>query len=134
MEDMMVLNYDHDSPMASLEALERTKEWNRSIPENELEELFSMPLEKLPTKPFSNDTPVTTNLLTLENSTKGDKLQSRKKRRLPNPIDYTIVRKEDWNKDVGPVQAEPYAPLPSRLPLLKKVVLKIWAEEAVKSK
>ena len=133
MEDVMILNYDHDSPMADLKNLEQSAEWNRCLPHNHLEELYSLPLDKLPTQPF-NDCP-TTHLMTLENSTIGDKLNSRKyKKRLYNPIDYTIVKKNEWTRDDPPKKIEEYSPLPSRTPIPKKIILKIWSEAALKNK
>lgn len=133
MEDLMILSYDHDAPLASLEALEKHPEWIRPVPENLLETLYAMPLEKLPTSPFA-DIP-TTSLLTSEHAKIGEKGKSRNyRKRLYNPIDYTIVRNEEWGREDAVKVIEPFSPLPSRVPMPKKIILKIWAEEAVKNK
>jgi hypothetical protein len=133
MEDLMILSYDHDAPLASLESLEKHPEWIRPVPENLLESLYAMPLEKLPTSPFA-DIP-TTSLLTSEHAKIGEKGKSRNyRKRLYNPIDYTIVRNEEWGREDAVKVIEPFSPLPSRVPMPKKIILKIWANEAVKNK
>lgn len=134
MEDVMILTYDHNSPKASLQYLQSQPEWSRSMPANMLQELYSTPLERLATRPFDDDP--TTNLISLETSTLGQKTKSRKlRKRLYNPIDYTIVRKDEWKKENHPPEIrEPFSPLISRIPALQKVTLKIWSEDAVKNK
>lgn len=128
LEDIMILTYDHESPEADLEFLSKTKEWNRQP--TPLDKVYSQRLDKLPTMTES----VTTNLLTLENATSKIKTKSRKyRKRLYNPIDYTIVRKEEWlNDDVKVVK--PWSPLSSNLPMPRNIILKIGSDEAVKNK
>ncbi|KAJ3163110.1 hypothetical protein HDU86_002279 [Geranomyces michiganensis] len=132
-EDLMVLTYDHSSPHASLAHLSASREYNRTVPENLLKDIYSRPLERLPTFPGAAET--TTNLLTLENAKVKNVVLKRKFRRgFYNPIDYTSVLKEKLNarEDAPPVA--PFSPVPSRLPIVSKVVLRIWAESAVANK
>ncbi|KAJ3156437.1 hypothetical protein HDU89_004219 [Geranomyces variabilis] len=132
-EDLMVLTYDHSSPHASLEHLSASREYNRTVPENLLKDVYSRPVERLPTFPGAAET--TTNLLSLENAKVKNVVLKRKFRRgFFNPIDYTSVLKEKLNarEDAPPVA--PFSPLPSRLPIVSKVVLRIWAEQAVANK
>jgi hypothetical protein len=126
MEDIMILTYDHYSPEADLDFLSKTKEWNRKP--STLDKIYSQKLDQLPT--FTES--VTTNLLTLENATSKTKTKKFKKR-LYNPIDYTIVRKEEWDNNEVTVR-QPWSPLSSSLPIPKKIILKITAEAAVKNK
>jgi large subunit ribosomal protein L5 len=77
---------------------------------------------------------VTTNLLTLENASSKTKTKTRPyKKRLYNPIDYTHVRKEEWEDNEVAVRP-PWSPLSSNLPIPKKIILKITTEDAVKNK
>ncbi|KAI8919834.1 ribosomal protein L5 domain-containing protein [Powellomyces hirtus] len=132
-EDIMVLNYDHSSPHASLEHLSSTREWNRRRPEHLLQDIYSCPVDRLPTFPGSAET--TTNLLTLENARVKEVTLKRKFRKgFYNPIDYTSVVKEKYNARKEAPPAEPYSPLPSRLPMVSRVMLRIWAESAVSNK
>ena len=124
----MILTYDHNSPEADLDFLSKTQEWNRAP--TSLDKIYSQRLDKLPT----NTESVTTNLLTLENATSKIKTKSRKyRKRLYNPIDYTIVRKEEWENDKIKI-AKPWSPLSSNLPIPRNIILKIWSDEAVKNK
>jgi hypothetical protein len=124
----MILTYDHTSPEADLDFLSKTKEWNRQP--STLDKIYSQKLDKLPTYTES----VTTNLLTWENATSKTKTKTKKfKKRLYNPIDYTIVRKEEWDNNEVKVRP-PWSPLSSNLPIPKKIILKITAEAAVKNK
>lgn len=128
LEDIMILTYDHNSPEADLEFLSKSKEWNRQP--STLDKVYLKRLDKLPTLTES----VTTNLLTLENATSKIKTKSRKyRKRLYNPIDYTIVRKEEWEND-NIKAVKPWSPLTSNLPIPRNIILKIGSDEAVKNK
>ncbi|TPX71756.1 hypothetical protein SpCBS45565_g00813 [Spizellomyces sp. 'palustris'] len=132
LEDLMVLTYDHTSSHARFSHLSKTREWNRRLPETPLQSLFSVPVERLPTVPASE---TTTNLLTLENARVKDVVLKRKFRKgLFNPIDYTTVLKEKYDAREDAPPPPPYAPLPSRIPIVSKVMLRIWSEAAVANK
>lgn len=132
LEDLIVLNYDHSSPHASLSHLSGTKEWNRRLPDQPLQHLYSSSVERLPTFPGSD---MTTSLLTLENARVRESVPKRKFRKgFFNPIDYTTVLKEKYEAREDAPPPPPYSPLPSRTPMPAKVVLRIWAEAAVSNK
>ncbi|KAJ3011472.1 hypothetical protein HKX48_006829 [Thoreauomyces humboldtii] len=131
-EDLMVLTYDHASPHADLPHLQKSREWKREVPSNLLQTVFSGPVERLPTFPGSE---TTTRLLTLENARVKESVQKRKFRKgFFNPIDYTSVKKEKLSAREAAPPPAPFSPLPSRLPIVSKVVLRIWAEQAVSNK
>jgi hypothetical protein len=96
-----------------------------------LSELFSTPVKALPTRPYDI---TTQNLLTTELMNVGLKLKSRYIKKLHNPIDYTIIKKEIFSAPEAKPTRLPYSPLPSRLPGLKRITLKIWDETAVSNK
>lgn len=125
----MIMNYDHNSPMASLDALE--KEWD--VDEQKVfENTFLTPVEQLPTRP---ETEICTNLLTTELSHVGlPRIKKGFTKKLKNPIDYTSIRDEDFLPGPPAHEIPPYSPLPSRVPALRRIDLKIWAEEAVGNK
>ncbi|KAI9099452.1 ribosomal protein L5 domain-containing protein [Phlyctochytrium arcticum] len=132
LEDLLVLTYDHSSPTASLEHLSSNKEWSRSLPNHPLEKLYSKPIERLPTFPHSE---TTTNLLSRENAVvKTQKLKQKFRVGFRNPIDYTPVSKEDLEAREPAPPPKPYAPLPSRMPVPSKVVLRIYSKAAVQNK
>lgn len=132
MPNLAILSYDHNSPDASLEALEANSEWNYSVGDKPLEKLYTTPVAKLPTDPLNV---ITQNLLTTELQNVGMPKKGRRyKQKLYNPIDYTSIRKEVFNAPPPQAPRAPFAPLPSRLPALKKIMLSVWDEEAVANK
>jgi hypothetical protein len=129
--NLAILNYNHASTDASIDALNQSKELNYKV-ESPLERVYTTRVADLPTKP--SDT-VTQTLLTTELQNVGLPMKSRKyKQKLYNPVDYTSIRKEVFNAPPPAVAKPAYSPLPSRLPSLKKIVLKIWDDEAVANK
>ncbi|KAI8925814.1 ribosomal protein L5 domain-containing protein [Entophlyctis helioformis] len=96
-----------------------------------LHELYSTTLPMLPTHPESAHIP--TSLLSIENSTQ-ELMKRRYRKMMYNPIDYTAVPKEILFAKPPAPPAAPFAPVPSRMPVLKRVVLKIWCEAAVTNK
>ncbi|XJO78745.1 hypothetical protein BDV3_003139 [Batrachochytrium dendrobatidis] len=131
MEDLMVLSYDHFSPSAGLDTLESFPEWNRSLGDYPLHDLYSSTLAKLPTRPESQQ--MVSSLLALE--TAKQELRPRRYRKLLyNPIDYTAVPRHILTAKPPPPPPPPYAPLPSRLPIPKRIELKIWCEQAATNK
>ncbi|KAI8826169.1 ribosomal protein L5 domain-containing protein [Fimicolochytrium jonesii] len=132
LEDLLVLTYDHSSAHASLSHLATQKEWQRSLPPNPLQALYSVKVEQLPTYPGSD---TVTNLLTLENAKVKEVVLKRVFRRGSfNPIDYTTVAKERLFRREDAPPPPPYSPLPSRVPIVSRVVLRIWDESAVQNK
>ncbi|KAJ3061338.1 hypothetical protein HK102_009151, partial [Quaeritorhiza haematococci] len=100
-----------------------------------LEELFSLPLETLPTQPLAKNG-VTTNLISREVTKSAlAKVQTKHyQKRLMNPIDYTPIKKKDIAAQNQLPPPAPYSPLPERLPALKRIVLRVWAESAIQNK
>ncbi|KAI9207849.1 ribosomal protein L5 domain-containing protein [Polychytrium aggregatum] len=131
LEDIMILSYDHSSPTASLEAA--LPALSRKLPENALEDLFSTPFSDLPTHPTNN---VTTHFL-LSNENSGSVVNFPKRsfaKKKLNPIDYTIVKKEVMTA-LPPLDIwKPFSPSPKRLPLLRKVTVKVWEDSAAHNK
>lgn len=137
----MILNYDHSS--SRLAELESSAEWNRNFEERDIAELFSRPLEFLPTNAVPKSSP-TSNLLfkkTLEQV--GEFAQECKivEPYKPNPVDYTLLNKDGAKEALAERQAEynavhlkPFTPLPSRLPLIKQVELCIFSKKAMQNK
>ncbi|KAJ3055840.1 hypothetical protein HK097_009043 [Rhizophlyctis rosea] len=132
LEDIMILSYDHDSPHATLEALADNDLFNLQLKETYLEKAFTIPLDRIQTLP---QTGTTTNLLSRQYGVRHPPLLKRRfRRRLFNPIDYTTVSKADKNALIPPPPPPPYAPIPSRLPQVASVVLRIWSEKAISNK
>jgi hypothetical protein len=131
-EDLMIMNYDHFSPNANVELLEQDQIWSRKFTKEMIENVYSVHLDSLPTKP---DLGTCTNIIAAELQDVGlpPTLPGIKKK-LRNPIDYTSIPKELFHAPPLPQEFPPYSPLPSRIPALKKIDLKIWAEEAVGNK
>lgn len=128
--NLAILNYDHASRDAPLERLAEMAEWNYS--HDPLSKLYTTSVANLPTKP---DEVITQNLFTTELQKVGLPIRGRKwRKRLRNPIDYTIIRKEIFDAPPKDFPRRPYAPLPSRLPSLKRITLRIWDESAVTNK
>jgi ribosomal protein L5 len=122
-EDLVLLNYDHAVDV-------KDSDWD--IPELSLEELYSLPLEKLPTRPESE---LCTNYLSTKLSHVGiPKKELGFVRKFKNPIDYTSIPNEDFYAPVGTQEFTKFSPLPYRTPALRQIDLKIWAEEAVGNK
>ncbi|KAJ3186273.1 hypothetical protein HDU85_007713 [Gaertneriomyces sp. JEL0708] len=133
LEDLLVLTYDHSSPHATLPHLSKLKEWNRSLSSTPLQSIYQTTLPKLPTCPHSEQT--TSNLLTRENAVVKQLVLKRKFRKgFYNPIDYTTVTKDKYDAREEAPPKLPYSPLPSRMPLVAKVELRIWSEAAVSNK
>jgi ribosomal protein L5 len=122
-EDLVLLNYDH-----TLEVKE--SEWE--LPELSPEELYSMPFEKLPTRPESD---LCTNFLSTKFSHVGlPQKESGFVRKFKNPIDYTSIPNEEFYAPSSAREFPKFSPLPYRTPALRRIELKIWAEEAVGNK
>jgi ribosomal protein L5 len=114
--DLMILQFD---PAKQLEFPLR----NLSM-----EKLFTTKFEDLPTKPHKgyNQTLFTSEL---------DVPEPRKRwvKKLKNPIDYTPIPNEIWNLPPEEQKIENLQ-VPSAIPALTKVELRIWCEEAAANK
>ncbi|KAH6561330.1 hypothetical protein BASA62_009886 [Batrachochytrium salamandrivorans] len=131
LEDLIVLSYDHSSPKASLDSLKSSAEWNRSLGPHPLHDLYSVTMAQLPTLPESAQG--VSSLLALKPVQHGTR-KRRYRKLLYNPIDYTAVPRHILLARPPPPPPLPFSPLPSRMPVLKSIVLKIWCEAAVSNK
>ncbi|KAJ3268712.1 hypothetical protein HDV01_002343 [Terramyces sp. JEL0728] len=130
-DDLMVLTYDHSSPQASLEKLAKSKFWKSNLDALD-ENVFTTTVADLPTKPTTS---VTSNLNTVLYEHIGLPIFPKMIRnKLKNPIDFTPIKKEEFLAPALPPQQSSYTPFPNRIPDLKKIQLRIWAEEAVANK
>jgi len=129
--NIAILTYDHHSPDATLKFLEENiQEWNYK--EDPLSKLFTTSVSNLPTQP---DKFVTHNLLSTDHQVPDPTLKElRKKKKYFNPIDYTTFKEKSFHPNAHALVQKPYSPLPSRLPFLKRITLKIWDELAVNNK
>lgn len=148
MEDMMVMMYRHDSPLApsiaDLDAKALLESSSAPGP-SDIRKAFLVPMEELPTRPKSS-MGFTSNLLTRESSRRGLRNVSGPRwRRIPkNPIDYTTVKKKEFSnyfkeKNQALIEEQRifekhFSPLPQHLPIVRKVTLRIWEEKAVDNK
>ncbi|KAI9357937.1 ribosomal protein L5 domain-containing protein [Zopfochytrium polystomum] len=147
MDDILVLLYCHDSPLApSIAALDAESETKRieSPRPAALRQVFSVPLGQLPTSPYSLNG-ITSNLLTAESNRQIVRpVRQGWRPVMKNPIDYTTVRKKqfarffrriDRNAILRARAFEKYfSPKPQHLPVVKKVSLRVWDEKAIDNK
>ncbi|KAJ3319738.1 hypothetical protein HDV06_005938 [Boothiomyces sp. JEL0866] len=130
-DDLMILTYDHSSPQASLEKLEKQKFWKSNLDALD-ENTFTTPVADLPTKPTTS---ITSNLATVMYEHIGLPIFPKMiRKKLKNPIDFTPIKKEEFLAPAELPSAPYYTPFPNRIPGLKRIQLKIWAEEAVANK
>jgi hypothetical protein len=118
--DVMILTYDHKS------RIESHSEWNKSLGDTPFEDLYTKTLDELPSEMLPDM------LFTTERGQKP--LKTKKPKKLKNPIDYTAIPKEIFYAPPPDPPVPPMLPVPSRLPALKSIALKIWSDDAVSNK
>ncbi|KAJ3211740.1 hypothetical protein HDU67_004322 [Dinochytrium kinnereticum] len=158
LEDIMVMRYRHESAEApSIEKVDRMLEQLRKAEDatindpnplsreasqrSDLLRVFSTPLTHLPTAPLDPLPSTVTNLLSKKAADARGVHRNVKRlwrRRLVNPIDYTTVRRSAMEAfllgDGKEKDGAGFAPVPGKLPAIRKVVLKIWEDSAVQNK
>ncbi|KAJ3022993.1 UNVERIFIED_CONTAM: hypothetical protein HDU68_008839 [Siphonaria sp. JEL0065] len=151
-DDLLVLAYSHESPLAPSAAdarlkLQRDAELATTEKRLSLTKLFQTPLEKLPTRPLDSLFP-TTNLLSLKavrySMYHANTAGGRIRRRLSNILDYTTITDAQFSKldrlktkEVRELHRgfeKNFSPRVDHLPAIRKVVLKIWDEKAINNK
>ncbi|KAJ3323185.1 hypothetical protein HDU76_013719 [Blyttiomyces sp. JEL0837] len=147
-EDMMVLLYRHDSPLAPTVAdFEKEEQELASKSKSQTSDFFNVfatPFAHLPTNPL-NPKGFTTSLISRRAARLNLGLPNRRwRRRLRNPIDYTTVTNKefsDYYRGITKAYVEEkraferyFSPKLEHLPTIRKVVLRIWDEKAVANK
>ncbi|KAI9322018.1 hypothetical protein BDR26DRAFT_1015462, partial [Obelidium mucronatum] len=151
-DDLLVLAYAHESPLAPGAAaaaakLQRDSDAAARAKRLSLTALFQTPLAKLPTRPLDAAFP-TTNLLSLKAARYGmyhtNPANGRMRRRLSNIIDYTTITDSQFNKldrarikevrDFHRGFEKNFSPRVDHLPAIRKVVLWIREEKAINNK
>jgi hypothetical protein len=146
----MILNYDHNSPLApSFESLSSTSTEGPSTTNVPIDKVFSQPLAELPTKPLTSPSFVRTLLLSESSASPLSRISNRSRKQswrrpLKNLIDYTTVRKKEMKdyfeqKEFERIEAVTafqrfYSPQAIHIPVIKKIILKIWDERAAANK
>jgi ribosomal protein L5 len=122
-EDLVLMNYDHANQIAD-------SDWE--LPDLCMDEVYSVPLEKLPTRPEQG---LCTNLLSTKYAHVGlPKKQTGFVKKLKNPIDYTTIPNVDFYAPPEGKEPPKFSPLPYRTPALRQIDLKIWSDDAVTNK
>lgn len=139
LEDIMILSYDHSSPLISQSLLNSNThpEWSHTSPESFPLDTFAKSLSELPTATTPGSFPTTSLLhkstIDLVNQEKLKRKSIRSYKPLYNPIDYTSIKKTRTHTPTLPT-SPPFSPLPSHLPTMEKIHISLVHLKAIDNK